>query len=512
MFVKPSPTASHAPGVIAPLRRRGVTLMECIFAIGVVLTGLVGLAALIPIASQNARDTLEIDRSISESTSASAIGLVQSFHDLDSLVIYDKSVTGSILVPEIPRTIAGSLRYFGSYRPTRSPQTVQAKLDQIVSIGGVPTPVQKLESPGYFHMEINTGLSGGLCIDPLGMADLALMNSASSFVDNPNSNPSFRAPETTDTAFDYSRFPYFSERYNVLSPPNDQIGGIPGPNMATLSNRWPMSPRMYRATLKSPLYDANPVTTGMFRFQLISPVASRGIFSSNSTLSGVESPDKESPRSLLTDTTLINSRLVDGGRDGADDYTWFATLVPNFLGGDSFRESVVVVRRRLPPVPRRIDDPLALRRTNYMVDDGDDNPSAERLTWIDPTTAIGFSGGSGGEVTVYGSRAVNDQIDSNSWVMLSRQPHEVRSGPILAPTGPAVHRWYRVISVSEAEEIDAYTWPGGTHNVWARRLSLAGSDWAFQDETSGNTSPVDDTFCTIVEGAVSVIESEVKFE
>ena len=60
------------------------------------------------------------------------------------------------------------------------------------------------------------------------------------------------------------------------------------------------------------------------------------------------------------------------------------------------------------------------------------------------------------------------------------------------------------------QKLANYAWAGGTHNVWRRWVTLAGPDWAFQDEPAGtNTTPIDDTFCTIVSGAVSVVESEV---
>lgn len=468
-------------------RRAAVTLMECIFAIGVVLTGLVGLAALIPIASQNARDTIEIDRSISESTSASAVGVVQSFHDLDSLVMFDKPVQGSLA------------NAAGGYVPTNAMQTLESKLSN--------APL-KLESPGYMHMLANTGLTGGICIDPLGIPDLALLTT--SFVTAPNVAQPFVAPVNTDSAFDYSRFPYFNERYNVLASPNEQIGDPAAVNNATRTTPWPMGPRMYRVTLKSPMFDSQNF---MRRYQLMSPSITRNIFGGSNGLSNVDAPEKELPRGVLTETTLVGGNRLDAGRDNASDYTWFATLTPNFLGGDSFRQSIVVVRKRLAPVPRRVDDPFALQKTNYTIDDADDNPTSERLAWIDPETAIGFNGGSGGEVSVFGSQGVTDDISSNSWVMLSRQPHRITGPPLtLRADGPAVHRWYRVISVGEAELTSNYAWAGGTNDVWGRRLSLAGPDWAFQDETTGNTTPIDDTFCTIIEGAVSVIESEVKFE
>ncbi len=514
-------TKSNFPRTTHPSRtlrkqRGGVTLMECIFAIGVVLTGLVGLAALIPVASQNARDTIEIDRSISESTSASATGVVQSFHDLDSLVIMDKPVQGS------------SQYFNGGYIPTNAMETIQSKLDQEAYNGSVWIPVGKLESPGYVHMPWGSGLSSGICIDPFGIPDLALLKSPVSdprdYVIDPSLDRPFLPPAATDSAFDFSRFPYFNERYDVLAPPNAQVGNPVAVNGAINTRPWPMGPRMYRATLKSPMFDSTPLVRNaglntslapMRRFQLLSPAISQSIFTGTGGLSGVDGIDKDSPRGVLVDTTLVGTNLIDGRRDGSSDYTWFATMTPSYLGGDSFRQSVVVVRKRLSPVPIRSGDPLGLSKAESTIDDFDDNPTSERVTWIDPQTAIGFSGGSGGEVTLYGSKAVSTKIATNSWVMLSRQPHRYGVGPpvVLIADGPAVHRWYRVISVGEAQYTNNFSWQGSTPDVWERRLALAGPDWAFQDEpNTGNSSPIDDTFCTIVEGAVSVIESEIKFE
>ncbi|QDT06023.1 hypothetical protein K227x_44300 [Rubripirellula lacrimiformis] len=480
--------------------RSGVTLMECIFAIGVILTGLVGLAALIPVASQNARDTMEIDRSISESTSAAAVGLVRSFHELDSLVIFDKPVQGS------PAYSAGAY----SFAPSNAMQTIDAKINE--------APYLKLDSPGYVHSLPGEGLQSGICIDPFGMPSIALMDSANSYVDDPTNVQPFYAVNANDSAYDYSRFPYYNERYDVLNPPNEQVGTPGTPVGPPATKPWPMGPRMWRATLKSPLYPSHPAPVGMRTHEIMSPVAIKGIFQGTSGVSSVTGSEDGDPRSVLVNQTLVGGSSIDAGRDGASDYTWFATLTPSFQGSSTYRQSVVVVRKRLPSVPRRIDDPFALQRNNYSVDDAygnpdpDDNPSDERVTWINPSETIGFVGGSGGEVTVYGSQAVSDKIMTGTWVLLSRQPHSL--GPVRA-TGAAVHRWYKVLSVGDVVTTSGYSWPGGTNNVWSRRLALAGPDWAFQDEdTAGgvNTTPIDDTFCTIVEGAVSVIESEVTLE
>ena len=95
--------------------------------------------------------------------------------------------------------------------------------------------------------------------------------------------------------------------------------------------------------------------------------------------------------------------------------------------------------------------------------------------------------------------------------MLSRQRHENSSGTYL-PTGAAIHRWFRVLRAEEAERgtVDEdYVWDSGSTEVWRRWVTLAGSDWAFED---GAPDQRDDTFCTIVTGAVSVIESEVELQ
>lgn len=470
---------------IANRRPAGVTLMEVVFAIGVILTGLVGLAALIPLAANNARATLELDRSISESTSSAAKGLAQSFNDLESLIIFDKPTVGS----------TGTVGAYG-YVPSGRLRTIDWKLagQQNVDppVGG-PVPAffypGKLESPGYGHHALGSGLTSGICIDPLGMPD-------------PNLYAPNRAPTTADSAFDHSRFPYYGERYTVLAPPNEAIGN-PG-----AAPNWPMSPRMWRSTIRSPLYDEPAVVAGaptqfLRRPHIISAIAARQMFLGSGGISQMMSEDKSDPRAIQMSQALVGNAYVDTSRDVSTDYSWFVTLAPPFLGGDTFRQSVVVVRQRQAPVPLRANDPLALNSNAYTIEDADDNPVAERLTWVG--NAIGFSTGSGGEVQLYGSQAVSDEIEVGQWVMLSRQPH---TGAPLVPTGPAVHRWYRVLRVSESEQVNGYAWPGGTHNVWRRWVSLAGSDWVFQDETT-NTTPIDDTFCTIVTGAVSVLESEV---
>ncbi len=461
--------------------RAGVTLMEVIFAIGIILTGLLGLAALIPVAANNAKLTLEMDRSVSESTSMSASGIARNFNRLSRIVVYDKQAAGSVLpYHRIP-----------PYSPALFPATGAPE-----SLQSMATPFGVLNSPGFSHVTADAVVAAGICIDPLGLPEIANWNAPGAL------SGAMPAIPASPSAFEYTRFPYYTERYNVLNAPNAPVvaGAVPA---------WPMSPRMWRATLSADLQDdgAAPVRPR----ELMPSYALRRIFQGFGDISAIAGEEPSDPKGVLFDRTRFGGpagTVYDGGRDNSSLYSWFATLAPPLLGGNQFRQSIVVVRQRSLVVPQRLNDPLALNESSYTVTEPEENPSSERLAWIGQ--AIGFSGGSGGEVLLYGSAAVTTTIGVNEWVMLSRQPF---SGA--APNGAAVHRWYRVLRVDDPEygfvtsDFAEANWTGGGDpRVWRRWVTLDGPDWSF-GLTAPNSDLRDDTFCTIVTGAVSVFESEV---
>lgn len=447
---------------------RGITLMEVIFAIGIILTGLVGLAALIPVAAENAKATLESDRSVNEATSAEALGRVQDLVSLDTMVIYDKPTAGSLANPGVP---------FG-YAPTGHAETLRWKLE--VQGSG------KLESPGYTHHPFGSGLTSGICIDPLGLPYPGFLPARP------------WTPGTTDNAFEYSRFPYYGERYRVLEEPNVSVptGG---------AGAWPMSPRMWRATLTWDLQDngASHVEPN----ELMPKLAVERTFRGFGGVSGLQGAEPGDPRSVLLSRTRIGGSVYDAARDESSNYSWFLTIAPPFLGGDTFLQSFVIVDKRVPPIPRVLGDPNALNQANHMVSEAKDNPSSERLAWVGE--AVGFSDGTGGEVLLYGSDKVTDEIGVGEWVMLSRQPYDTVPNPV----GPAVHRWFQVLAVEDVEygrvlaDFSSPYWSSGDHRVWRRWVTLRGSDWSFG--LSAPNDLRDDTFCTIVKGAISVVESSV---
>lgn len=474
--------------------RHGVTLMEVIFSIGVILSGLVGLAALIPIAVDNASATLELDRGISESVSAAANAVARDINSAEEIVIYDKPLQGSTGAA-IPR--------FG-YNPQNNVQSLAQILNSGATLGTI-------NSPGYRHSNSVQGIATGICIDPLGMPNLNLDGGyvANATTTGPNV---FQAPTADDSAYDASRFPYYSERHNVLSPPNDAVGNVVN------GNAWPMSPRMYRATLLSSSVD--PSVTVYRQPQLINPMAADRFFTSSGGVVSIGGSHKDDPDSLQTDSSVLsNIGLVDTGLVRSSRYSWMVTLSPPLFGGDLFRQSVVIIKDRRPEVPQRPNDVLALRKTFYGVEDADENPTSERLTWVGDWT--GFSSASGGgDIQIFGSQSVDDEVVVGQWVMLSRQPHQVIGGNF-QPVGPAVHRWYKVVRADKpvlvGDVAGVAGWPHGNPAVWSRWLTLIGSDWSFRNGGLQHAAPasdtaIDDTFCTIVAGVVSVIESDIRLE
>ena len=480
--------------------RYAVTLMEVVFAIGIVLAGLVGLAALIPIAASNAKATVEMDRSINESTSAETIAVLKQMIDLDSLVIYDK-----LAIDTQPNQALGIV-------PEQNAISVRYKTEnQGVQVNGGLTTIYfgKLESPGYGHHPFGSGLTSAICVDPLGMPN-------PTFLPSEKYDGAFRLPidhtqPNPDNVFDYSRFPYFSEMSAVLAPPNEnvtQAGGAPF-----------LTPRMWRATLAWDLQNdgIKPVNRNEVIPHSVAQRLFRG-FGDVSVLNGNEDGD---PGSVLVSQTKIGvaTQLFDASRDESSRYSWFLTLVPPFLGGNNFRQSFVVVDRRLPMVPRRQGDPAALNQTHHVIEDAKDNPDSEVLTWVGG--AIGFADGTGGDVLLYGSDKVSSDVRVGEWVLLSRQPYAAPPpnptgpAPPPVPTGPPVHRWFQVLSVDEPEfglinsTFAEANWTGRDYPVWRRWVTLRGSDWAFG---LGVNNLLDDTYCTIVKGAISVVESTVVIE
>ncbi|QDS93404.1 hypothetical protein FF011L_21740 [Roseimaritima multifibrata] len=453
-------------------QRHGVTIVEVLFAIGVILIGLVGVVAIIPVAGRDAGEALRID-----AANRIASGV------MDELVARDlKSMTGLVYWDNDPLaddySVSGQVLGTGSVNDVvslTSPgmRSVSALLEgPTLSISGTATRLKGLDSPGFAYKFQSSGSTPGyrttrmasFCLDP----DFLSKN-----------DPSTSTLGTTRNAYQISRFPYYSEWYSPLTSPTASIDtsslGLP-------------HPRMFRITASG---------TGGFTPSLIADVLTHV----DSSMMAYRPEDKSlQPSQVLNN--LDAAGTTAGSRRTGGRYTWLATISPPIDGSLSYNVTVVVIESR--------------GGTTDIAGAGgtaDTNPTSERVLWV--TNGISF--GSTAQVTVYGSNAIDDSIRAGEWVMLSQQAYNSSGTP--SGTMPAVHRWFRVQRVTEVEKgpfgtgdnILPYT---SLTDVWRRDVVLEGPSWQFGSVNNGTVTPAalavaDDSYMTVIDGAVSIREATI---
>jgi hypothetical protein len=214
------------------------------------------------------------------------------------------------------------------------------------------------------------------------------------------------------------------------------------------------------------------------------------------------------------------------------EVTWMATLTP--LDQDagavpsSYTLSIVAFHKR----DRTFDAPTA---TFGGTPDPNDLPDAEKITWAMPpdlaaapslgssgalATEAAYSGTNGFDLELYGNGSISSKVKPGEWLLLSRQ---FFFPP--ANTLRAVHKWYRIVSVSgEAEETgttnlpmvtDPYgnTFPSASvPRVWRQTVHVLGPDWIFSKRLApGVGAPFlqTPTIATIVPNVMNVYERVV---
>ena len=434
-------------------QRRGVSLIEVTFAIGVVTVGLLGVIALMPLAAHHARQGDITDR-------AAVLG--QSMVEEIDMRGYRRPDMWLAWSPK------PSARQFTPFRPGPGlanwqvyDYTTNAYIPSNSLFGDIPG------NPGAYH----GNMVQAFCIDPrflnANIPDL-LGSSLPSTLGTPRA----------------SFFPYY--------PPTH-----PSTIGASI-------PRMTRITLKASPVGNNPLSFAQ----------ANQIFVSGDDLA-VEFPKDENVYSYTwgfnegKDGGWGVADFDDDGANGIDDYgeagwtgaddeinnrtakgefSWMATLAPKLdltqatRSREEYTLSVVVFHNR---------DPL-------MVMDDKNEKVANVASFV--------SGGYGGGVVILEApdpaedEHILGDVRRNNWVMLAA---DSIAGPIF--------RWYRVSSADTDQVRGASTMPfngGGT--VWRRQITLEGPDWTrpeWQDATR-----VFYTQATLVSGVVAVYEKTIRLE
>lgn len=459
--------------------RHGLTIMEVMISIGVILIGLVGVAALIPVASEDASSAIRTDNAVRYASSIHAQLQAQRVNNLGQFIRTDFDPTND-----------------DGYSPGGNTQSPQ----KFLLPGGTPVPGApnflnlgpSMQTPyvtWFFNINgvppTSPTNQASFCLDPRLLS--RFQNSVATAPGNPDAR----------TAYDSTRFPYYNEYYNGLTRPHTDEGsfgsGFPFPRMWRIA--WPgqTPPGSIQRIFESALVaDSRAYSYDDLEF-----------IEAEDPLDPVGQTIQIQSYSTPGDATSGISSL--GARQAGNRYSWIATFVPNSLGSNRYRMSVVVIENRsIADAPGSADQNPA---TLAGVTSAKNNYEAERVAWVNDLVQLG----SVIEVEISASDWTSDRLRANQWVMLSGQFGV--PGPQATPNAavgliPPVHHWYRVIGVSDPvrgnlDDADP------SNDFWTRTVTLDGPAWPFVSGAALPPPAFGSTFMTIVDGAVAVIEDEI---
>ncbi len=464
--------------------RRGISVIEVLFAMGVAVIGLLGIASLIPMAGKNAADSIQMSE---------AQALAQDWYS--ELTARGMHVSGNwIMRRDFPT--AGYLNF-----DKQLGTTIPGRGCNPVSSSGMLRELGR-ES---------------VCLDPYFFAHASVQFPSTS---------AWATAATMSQSNNYrpAVFPYYQDTYNPLVDP-----AYP----ATVSNgfAWDAQPRMVRVTVPG---SAGPLV----------PISIRGLeqaFLSTDDLAitldvpALNIDDK--------DATIPPMRVGQSNQRFAstNHYSWFATMSPAepipALSTDStifYTVSLAVCHNReLNMVDPAITAPRLGAADPPRVEE---KPQGERLMWVEPVSG-NFIGGNGGRVRLVWNDGMDADLRSGDWVMLSRNYASVAvSVSPFAHRPFSVFRWYRIVSVEQEQSqtllgspplpwqlgtlanvtsSGATTDPAGhasntlPNQIRAKEVVLEGPDWTFSPTTIVSGSAVTfmtPTSATLVKGVRTVIE------
>lgn len=479
--------------------RKGLSIMEVLFAIGVLMIGLLGIASILPVAARNANNALLADLStaaIENQVSNAAARVTEQLTYLDvpnqSLTAFQPPLgtpyfngygpySGLAPIPLTPPPGPSSPN-FGHRQVFRGvgssytridltslivKETVRGKYAGIRGLNmasltpGPPTGPSFIDADFFFDPIEAQGISEVLprpsfCIDPAFL-------SASGNLRNDVAVSGAR----TVNGYDRTQFPCYDLNYNPQQSPSLQLASAP----------FPMTPRMYRVGMPT---TAATVPSNVVAKVMLSERDGLPLFRPKGELRGA-------PPGLLVRPTGATVGPTTAQRSGR--YSTMITLVPTSTGGQTYEASIVVFESRKltinevgsgpaaevfnlePYTASRWDDPTAAANTRTY---------GEEVLGIVEYAPAPITGGVG-QFTYVHSAACNPEIGINDWVMLCRWiPHE----------GINRFAWYRVSDVISEPTLDP---PAPAAPVLYRTaIEVRGGDWLFhpsQVSATGSAGP-----------------------
>ncbi len=422
---------------VSKVYRSGLTVVECLFAMAIMLVGLIGIAAIVPFAGRQASDSYRIVQTLA--TGENVIEFANSNQVFKPLLATPWQVVddGNAAIPDSRNTFFVSMEslYATLYTEVRP---------------AMPTIQQEYEAA-------NAVLGVGFCMDP-------------NFWGNQNRYTNKLAARSWGN-FRRTRFPFYHESYPRNFDPFDT-----GATQTT--------PRLLRISLRDPLgADANG-NNGWLRLG-----ASRALANMNG--GDVSKLDPEADKSggpLRSFTTsLTNGQVISAlqGASTASTGTWIATIVPS--DESPIVEATAFPTTTLPFVPESYELSIVVfgkrdarelvfaDAAAYTAFDAARVPAvSERLAAVSFPTPTEAMISSTFDVDLATDEAVGLKNRIGDWLMLSRDKIivEARNGWIGRRQN---HGWYRVISISE-ESVSLG--PFG-NSIVTNKVRLAGRPWGW---------------------------------
>ena len=466
-----------------PTDRHGLTLAECLFAMAIMLVGLIGIAAMVPFAGRQAADSYSIVQSLAAGQNTIAVARSsqvfrpssitpwQYIND-NSATAFDSNGTSFKSIEQLCQTIYESNLFI--------PSGATAAQQQIIR-----------------NNTANEAIGFGYCMDPNFWGHQARYQTWKGHSKLLGSDWGF---------YRRTRFPFFNEAYPESYYP---FGG--GPTVT--------SPRLARISLQDPMgTDANG-NNGWLREASSKIVSSSG---GGDVTKEVAEVDK-SFGPLRGFASASNSALVSSiqAGSGASNASWLATIVPSDetpiatgVGGvlpfypESFDMSVVVFSKR------DVRELVFENDVEYDLFNADGIPaSSERLARVTVINSAEATSSSTFSVRLETDERVGLRCRVGDWVMLSR--YKNFSDGTGVNFNRQQHEWYRVISTT-AEE--TRIGPFGNAIVGCE-LRISGKPWGwslselewFRDHAvDPDTVTFPSTVATLLPNIINVYQRSLK--
>ncbi|MFK7737252.1 MAG: hypothetical protein AB8B50_14550 [Pirellulaceae bacterium] len=449
--------------------REAATIIEVLFAIFVVVVGLMGIASLFPLAARNAEESNAANNALTQGRIWLSDFVARGFNDHDGLTQtgngYNWVWRQDYAQPGTP-VLQPGLYPVSKFGPPNNQGTGTARL------ASTPT----FSNPAHSQLELTRFWSQqSYCLDPLFMSD-------------PDVITGFNAGGNGRVAgFRASVFPYYEDGHN----PTEDAAVTPA------QAPWEDQPRMLRVSLGG--------GAGQIPRKLVNDL----FVSKDDLATLIDDTDDAVP------ATRIFS--AGGGKNlTTGDYTWMATVSPEFTDSplavtNAYVMSLVIMQRRDRQYIGSTLTPIAGTK--------DSKPNGERLLWVYPLSG-NFDGGTGGRVRLISNVDVEERLHVGDWIMLGK--HYALGG---SPTQRfSVFRWYRIVA-ADADPIKDQlqnviptnpqgngTDPYGNNSqvqVWARDVVLEGPDWDFTPALGTIVTP---TSGTLMSNVVTVLERSIQVD